>query len=118
MSVVQFLKKVGAVTVPDDVIEQASRSGKKVQGTLNVSKLPNGTVLMTFAPTEHDGPGNSRPLLEKDTGQAESDLVGTFGLSPSEAQSWIAKVEQSGEADGSITIDEALASDLFLYREA
>ncbi|HUI41288.1 MAG TPA: hypothetical protein VL523_04910 [Terriglobia bacterium] len=115
MKVVEFLKKVGGVTVPGNVIKQAGRSGKKVEGTLTITRLTSGNVLVTFAPIQ--GQGVSRPLLPKDLGQAESDLIATFGFSASEAQSWITKVEQSGEAAGSVMIDEALASNLFLYRQ-
>ena len=115
MSVVEFLKKVGAVTVPEDVIIRASLAGKQVTGTLTLTKMASGSVLLTFTPNQ--GQGVARPLLEKDVEQAESDLVQTFGFSPSEAETLAQKVKDSGEAISPLAIDGALASNLFLYRE-
>ena len=116
MSFVEFLKSVGGVTIPNEVIQQAKRAGTKVEGLLNLSKLPNVRVLMSFAPTAAESQGNSRPLLAKDAAQAESDLEAIFGLSPSDARARIADLEEKGETEVTVTVDGALAPELFLYR--
>ena len=115
MSVVDFLKSVGAVTLPDDVIQRAYRSNKKVAGRLILSQGSNGSILLTFAPSK--GAGVSRPLLAKDAGQAESDLVTNFGLSRSEARAQIAELTQKAQVDVAVSVEEGLASELFLSRQ-
>ncbi len=115
---VDYLRQVFASTESRSIISallaQVGSSGRMIQGLLNVDKLPNGNILITFAPNE--GQGNSRPLLVKDPGQAESDLVRTFGLSPLEAHARIAEMERKGQTSAIVTIDEELAATLFLHR--
>jgi hypothetical protein len=96
------------------LLAQIGSSGRMVEGLLNIDKLPGGDILMTFAPTE--GQGNSRPLLTKDLGQVEVDLIRTFGFSPAKARAQIAQMEEKGQASTTVSIDEELASMLFLYR--
>jgi len=116
MSVLEFLKNIGGVTVPDEVIRQANKVAERVEGILSLSRLPDGRILMSFAPTGEDTQGNSRPLLAKDPSHAESDLVEIFGFSPSKARDRIKELEERGETDAVVTVDGALASELFLYR--
>jgi hypothetical protein len=114
MRLVDYLKMAGAVTVPDDVIRRAYGSKERVEGSLSLTKLPSGSVLMTFAPNL--GVGASRPLVAKDSSQAQADLAGLFGLSDAEARAEITVLEKQGQAEVAVSVDESLAPELFLDR--
>jgi hypothetical protein len=114
MSVVDILKSVGAVTLPKRVIEGVERGHEMVEGRLHLTKLRDNSVLISFVP--NNGSGTLHPLLAKSTGQAESHLINTFGLSPGEAKTQAANLEQAGEAEMPISIQRSLASELVLYR--
>ncbi len=82
----------------------------KVTGRLVLTLSSSGDVQMVFMP--NSGAGNPRPLLAKNTGQAEDDLVRTFGFAPDKAKARIAELESKGQVDVVLTIDEGLAASL------
>jgi hypothetical protein len=86
----------------------------KVTGRLVLTLLSAGDVQMVFTPNV--GAGNPHPLVAKNTGQAEDDLVRTFGFVPEKAKARIADLESKGQVDVVISIDEGLAASLFRQR--
>lgn len=86
----------------------------KVTGRLVLTLFPAGDVQMVFTPNA--GAGNPRPLLAKNTRQAEDDLVRTFGFVPEKARTRISELESAGQVDVVVSIDESLAVGLFRQR--
>jgi hypothetical protein len=86
----------------------------KITGRLVLTLLPAGEVQMVFTP--NGAAGNARPLLAKNTGQAEDDLVRTFGFVPGKARARISELESAGQVDVVVSIDEGLAASLFRQR--
>lgn len=86
----------------------------EVTGRLVFTLLASGDVQMVFTP--NGAAGNARPLLAKNSGQAENDLVRTFGFAPEKAKASISKLESKGQVDVVISIHEGLAASLFRQR--
>jgi hypothetical protein len=86
----------------------------KVTGRLVLTLFPAGDVQMVFTP--NGGAGTPRPLLAKNTGEAEDDLVRTFGFVPEKARARISELESAGQVDVVVSIEEGLAASLFRQR--
>lgn len=86
----------------------------EVPGRLILTLQDNRNIQMVFVPNGIDG--NPMPLLAKDTGHAESDLVTTFEFSDAKARELIAELEQKGQVDVVINIDEGKVASLFKPR--
>ncbi len=82
----------------------------KVTGRLVLTRFSGGEVQMVFMP--NIGAGNARPLLAKNTSQAEDDLVRTFGFTPDNAKARISELESKGQVDVVISVEESLAASL------
>jgi hypothetical protein len=85
-----------------------------IEGTLHLTLLSNNTVQFVFMP--NTGSGNSRPLLAKNTGQAEYDLTHTWDFSPEKARAAIEELEKSRQVERRISIEEATVSFMFEAR--
>lgn len=82
----------------------------KVTGTLVLTLYSTGEVQIVLMP--NSGAGNPRPLVAKNAGQAEDDLVRTFGFVPEKARARIAELESKGQVHVVISIDQGLAASL------
>ena len=83
-----------------------------IEGMLHLDLQGNGTVQFLFMPITGSG-GKARPLLAKDTAQAEYDLMHTWNFSAEKARTATEDLGKSRHVELLISVEQATVSSLF-----